>query len=188
MGITVTTNLGLIKPDDDESIKQDLPFFNGWADQNADNCDTIDGLFRNNNTTYTLNWTGTTGNPTLGAAGFTEGKYIRLFPRMVLVNFRIYMGGAGFLPGSGGYRINLPFALDPALAALGGETTPLGKAIFLDNSAALTSTIFTAVYIQTGSLVGFRPTAGIVWTDAFPVVPAQQDRLTGYLLYPTAVP
>lgn len=185
MGTTVTTNLGLIKPDVDESIREDLPTFPGWASQNEDNCDKIDSLFRKNGTTYTLNWTGSGSNPVLGAAGFTEGKFVRLFPRMVFVTFRIFTGGAGFTVGSGTYRINLPATLDPDLVAYGGEALPLGRCMFQDSSAALTSSSFLMSYLASSNLVVARPSAGVVWTDTNPVVLGQNDRISGYLLYPT---
>jgi hypothetical protein len=186
VGTTVTSNLGLIKPDTAESIREDLPTFDGWATQNGANMDKIDSLFRDDSTTYTLNWTATVGNPTLGAGGFTEGKYIRFFPRMVVVFFRIFTGGAGFAVGSGLYRINLPVAVDPAFASF-THTMPIGKATFNDNSAVLTSSVFTAIYSPSAGFVFFRPSAGGTWDPTTPVVPAQNDRLSGYLLYPTAV-
>jgi hypothetical protein len=185
MGTTVSTNLGLIKPDGDESIKANLPTFDGWAAQNTVNMDKIDALFRSNNTTYTLNWTAATANPTLGAGGFTEGKFVRLFPRMVLVFFRVFNGAAGFAAGTGQYRINLPVAADPALTAF-SEVIPIGKAVFYDVSAALTSSVFTANLFPGGGYVVFRPAIGDTWSNVLPVVPGQNDRLSGYLLYPTA--
>lgn len=175
----------MIKPDTAEKIKEDLPTFDGWATQNGANCDKIDSLFRAANSTYTLNWTASTTNPTLGASGFTEGKYVRLWPRLVLIYFRIFTGGAGFATGTGVYGINLPFALDPDLVAFGGESLPLGRAIYQDSSAIASSTIFLASYLGSLNIVVFRPTAGIVWTNTFPVAPEQNDRLSGYLLYPT---
>jgi hypothetical protein len=188
MGTTVSSNLSLIKPDLAESIKANLPTFDGWAAQNGANMDKIDSLFRDDViSAYTLNWTATVGNPTLGAGGFTEGKYIRFFPRMVAVFFRIFTGGAGFAVGSGLYRINLPVAVDPAFASF-THTMPLGKAIYSDNSAILTSSVFTPIYSPSAGFVFFRPSAGGTWDPATPVIPAQNDRLSGYLLYPTAVP
>lgn len=186
MGTTVSTNLGLIKPDLDESIKEDLPTFDGWAAQNAANMDMIDSIFRASNTTYTLNWTSGGTNPTLGAGGFTEGKYVRLFPRMTVVFFRIFNGGAGFAQGTGQYRINLPVAPDPGLGSGFSETIPIGKAIFYDISAALTCSVFTANLFHPGGYVVFRPSRGDTWNATTPVVPAQNDRMSGYLMYPTA--
>jgi len=188
VGTTVTTNLGLIKPDGSESIKENLPTFDGWASQNEDNMDKIDSLFRDDVVnSYVVNWTASAVNPTLGATGFTEGKYIRFMPRMVAVFFRIFTGGIGFVAGTGLYRINLPLAVDPAFAAF-SHTVPIGKASFNDASAALTSSVFLAIYSPASSLLFFRPSAGGTWDNAVPVAPGQNDRLAGYVLYPTAVP
>lgn len=186
MGVTVTTNLGLIKPDTDESIQEDLPTFDGWATQQSANMDNIDRLFRSQTGTYTLNWTGDAVNPTLGAGGVAEGKYVRLFPRLCLVYFRILFGGAGFATGSTLYRINLPFAMDPDLATFQNESLPLGRAYYWDNSAFLTRTVFLPYYLVASNLVIFRPAqGGAAWTSATPVVPAQADSLIGYMVYPT---
>ena len=186
MGTTVTTNLGLIKPDTDESIKVDGPMV-GWAAQNTINMDKVDALFRDDVvTSYVVSWTGSGGNPVLGAGGFTEGKYIRFFPRMVAVFFRIFTGGAGFTVGSGQYRINLPLAVDPSFAAI-SHTVPIGKATWNDASAVVSSSAFSCIYSPGSALLFFRPSAGGTWTDVLPVVPAQNDRLAGYVIYPTAV-
>ena len=186
MGTTVTTNLGLIKPDGNESIKANLPTFAGWAVQNGLNQDKLDALFRASTGTYTVNFTASSVNPTLGTGGTTEGKYIRLWPRMVLVFFRVFMGGAGFATGTGHYRINLPFTVDPVLTAFATETLSIGKAIFQDNSAVLTSSVFSIGYLHSATSLIFRPSAGGLWDNASPVTLAQNDRLAGYVMYPTS--
>lgn len=188
MGTTVTTNLGLIKPDTAESIKANLPTFAGWAAQESSNMDAIDGLFHDDFGTYTLNWTASSVNPTLGAGGFTEGKWIRVFPRMAFVFFRIFTGGAGFATGTGTYRVNLPFNIDAALIGFDTDSPPLGKAVFFDASAVLTSSVFLPIYSQGVNTAIFRPSSGNVWNDTTPVVPAQNDRISGYFMYPTIDP
>jgi len=187
MGTTVTTNLALIKPDTSESIKEDLPTFDGWAAQNADNMDKIDSLFRSESSgTYTLTWGATTTPPTLGAGGFTEGKYIRLFPRMVVVFFRIFMGGVGAANGSGNYTLNLPpVAIDSSFSDF-SDTLPIGKMIFQDNNAVLTSSIFTLVYHPVSGLLRARAAEGGTWASGYPIAPQQNDRYSGYFMYPTA--
>lgn len=184
MGTTVTSNLGLIKPDIAESIQQNLPTFNGWAAQSALNCDAIDALFRSNNNTYALTISTSGVAPTLGAGGFTEGKYIRLWPRMVLVYFRIFLGAAGLVVGSGEYRINLPFAFDPDVAASdgGGRLMPCGKCVFKDNSAVLTSSALLMSYSPIPARMVFGLSQGDVLDDTFV---GQNDRLSGYFTYPT---
>lgn len=186
MGTTVTTNLGLIKPDLDEKIKEDLPTFDGWVAQNGNNMDEIDALFRASNTTYVLTWGATTTPPTLGAGGFTEGKFIRLWPRMVVVFFRIFTGGAGFAAGSGSYTLNLPVAVDPEFADF-SHTVPVGKMTFLDSGSAVSSSVMPLIYSPSSSLLFARPSEGGTWTNVLPVIPGQSDRYSGYFMYPTAV-
>lgn len=183
MSFTVTPNISLIKPDDNESIKQNLPTFPGWASQNGSNQDTLDGLFRRNNSTYTVNLTASGGNPTLGATGLTEGRYARLWPKMVVVWFRIYMGGAGFAAGTGTYRINLPFAMDPdLLTMMGTRQLPIGKLHFKDTSNVLLSSALLALYDPASSSVVFGLSQGGI-LDATSV--GQDDRFAGYFMYPT---
>lgn len=186
MSTTITTNLSLIKPDDDESIKANLPTFEGWASQNGKNQDVIDSLFRMSTATYTLNWTASGGNPTLGTGGFTEGKWVRVFPRMVFVYFRIYTGTTGFLTGTGTYRINLPFAYDASMATMDNDFPVIGRMAYADASATATSSTFIANYSQGVSTAIFKAPVGGVWNDTTPVVPAQGDRMSGYFMYPTA--
>lgn len=187
MGTTVTTNLGLIKPDVNESIREDLPTFAGWAAQNEDNMDAVDALFRASTVNpYTVNWTAGTLNPTLGAGGFTEGKYVRLTPSLVIGWFRIQFGGAGFATGTGHYRINHPLAVDSDFATF-QDIIPCGKAMFQDNSASLTSSAFTVSYNVAANALVCRASAGDIWSSTNPVVPAQNDKISGYFMYPTSV-
>ena len=187
MGTTVTTNLGLIKPDTDEKIKEDLPTFTGWAAQNAANMNIIDSLFRASVHSYTPVW-GSSGGvaPTLGAGGTIEGKYIRLWPRMVKVFFRIFTGGAGFNPGTVSYTLTLPVAIDPSFAAF-SHTVPLGKMIFHDSGTAATSSVMPLIYSPTSDRMFARPSEGGTWSATLPVIPGQSDRYSGYFSYPTAV-
>lgn len=183
MGTTVTSNLGLIKPDTDESIKPDGPM-PGWADQNADNMDTIDALFRASTGTYSVTFTAATTNPTLGTGGFTEGKWVRLFPRMVIVFFRV-VAGSTFTAGSGDYRINLPFAMDASLIGSdGGRTLPVGKAIFWDSNNVVASSAFLCLYDPVNNWVEFELSQGDIFASSYPM--AASDRLSGYLMYPTS--
>lgn len=184
MGTTVTPNLGLIKPDLNESIKENLPTFPGWADQNADNMDMVDSLFRRNNQTYVTNWTGGGGNPTLGSGGFVEGKYVRLHPRLVVGWYRILTGTTGFLTGSGLYQLNLPVAMDSALTTF-QDSVPIGKAYLLDADTVANCTVLVAMYSISNSTMFFRKHNGSVWSFNDPFTISQNDRLAGYFMYPT---
>jgi hypothetical protein len=187
MGTTVSTNLGLVKPDLNESIKEALPTNLGWATQSNANMDKIDALFRDDVTnTYPINFSSTGTAPTLGTGSLTEGKYIRVTPRLVLAYYRIFLGTTGFVAGTGVYGIDLPVAMDPSLTPF-TDSIPVGKAIYYDVSAAATSSVFEAIYNHGFLKVFFRPAAGNVWGATVPVVPGNSDRLSGYMLYPTAV-
>jgi hypothetical protein len=186
MGTTVTPNLSLIKPDIDEKIEEDLPTFAGWATQNAANCDAIDALFRFTNTTYAAAWTASSVNPTLGSGGSVTGKYMRLMPSIVVGHVLIDMGGAGFAAGTGNYRISLPVAINPTIATL-SDSIPIGKATYYDSSAVVSCSTFTCMYLVASSLMILRPPGSTVWNATTPVVPAQNDRISAYFMYPTAV-
>lgn len=184
MATTVTPNLALIKPDDAEKIKEDLPTFPGWAKQNELNCDTIDGLFRDDTSTYAGTWTAQSVNPTLGSGGFVETKYWRLFPRMVVGHFRIFTGGAGFAGGTGLYRISVPFAVDPQLDGF-SDSFVCGHAILFDNDSVVNSQDMLVVYNVGNDVLYLRPSAGGSWNPTSPITLAQNDRISGYFMYPT---
>lgn len=187
MGTTTTTNLGLIKPDTDESIKAVVtPPSDGWAVQNGVNCDKIDTLFRHTNThTWTPTWTADTTNPTLGSGGSVSGKFIRLFPRMVLAYFQIFTGGAGFAAGSGLYRIAVPATVPTEFGTI-NDTMAVGKAYLHDNDAVATSSNLVVLYQPSTNLLVFRKHDGNFWRDNTPFTVAQNDRLSGYCIYPTS--
>jgi hypothetical protein len=185
MGTTATTNLALIKPDTDESIKANLPTFAGWATQNGLNCDKIDSLFRHTTHTYTPTFTGSGGNPTLGAGGSVSGKYIRFLPRLVLVEYRVDMGGAGFAAGSGTYALTLPVAVPTELTTF-DNSIPVGKAFLDDNSTVANATVLVAMYSVANLGIFFRPPVAAVWNPTSPFTLAQNDKLSGYALYPTS--
>jgi len=188
MGTTVTTNLALIKPDSNESIKANMPTFPGWAVQNGLNCDKLDSLFRHTSThTWTPTWTADTTNPTLGAGGFTDGKYIRLYPRLVIGYFRLFTGVAGFAAGSGLYGFSLPVAPDPALLTM-NDSFILGRGYIHDNDAAATSTASVLIYRIADNTLVFRGHAGDYWRNTSPMTLSQSDRASGYFIYPTVAP
>lgn len=185
MGTTVTTNLGLIKPDGSEKIKEELPTFPGWAAQNGLNCDKIDSLFRATTHTYSPSWTGSGGNPTLGAGGFVEGKYLRVYPRIVVGYFRIFTGGAGFLAGTGTYRLSVPATIASELDGF-ADTVPIGMASLHDNDSVVNSQTMGVVYHVSTDLINLRPSSGGSWSTTSPITLAQNDRVSGYFMYPTS--
>lgn len=186
MGTTVTTNLALIKPDANESIKVGPGV--GWPAQNTINCDKIDALFRAQTLTWTPTFTASSVNPILGSGGFVEGKYVRLFPRMVFGFFRIDFGTTGANGGTGAYRMSLPpVAIDSALAAF-NDSVVVGKAIFQDSSAVLTSDAFLVKYEIANNVFTFPTPSASLWGATNPVAIGQSDKLSGYFMYPTAAP
>ncbi len=184
MGTTVTTNLGLIKPDTDESIREDLPTFAGWVSQNEDNCNTIDGLFRHTYHNYSPTWTADTSNPTLGAGGSVTGKYARIWPGMVFGYVKIFTGGVGFLTGSGLYRLSLPVAISSEINNFSAEVA-IGKSYFLDATSVITSTNMVVMYDPANNVMFFRKHDGDAWRHSTPATLAQNDRMTAYFMYPT---
>jgi len=192
MGVEVTTNLQLIKPDLDESIKENLPTFPGWADQNADNMDKIDSLFRDdsNSSFYVPVWSAGGTPVVLGTGGFVSGKVIRFFPSIVVVNFRIFTGTAGFTPGAGTYRITLPTGYTHIANEFTTffESAPLGRAILMDNDSVATSTNMSVHYDLSLGTIHFRGAAGVLWNPTSPITLAQSDRVSGFFMYPTEDP
>src|ERR1700754_1348635 len=185
MGTTVTPNLSLIKPDAAESIKAALPTFAGWAVQNGANCDIIDGLFRNSIHSYTPVWTGDVTNPTLGAGGLLEGKYIRVGPRMVFNYFRVIMGGAGFNAGSGFYQLTMPPVAVATEFASFNDSNAIGKAYLFDQSTISTCNAFTTMYTVGGNKMFLKKNDGDAWRSSTPITLAQGDIISGYGFYPT---
>jgi hypothetical protein len=183
MGTTVTPNWSLIKPDGDEKIQEDLPTFDGWATQNGENCDIIDGLFRKTEGTWTVTWTGNTSNPTIGAGGFTEGKYLWLGPRMLFGFFRLSTGGAGWLPGSGYYGINIPFPVAPQFDSV-NDGMPIGKCYLHNANSSTDSTVLVVTYNPDTGGVYFSPPTGGTWTPSVPAAIEAGDTMAGYFMYP----
>jgi hypothetical protein len=186
MGTTTTTNLALIKPDSDEYIKANLPTYPGWAVQNAANMDKLDTLFRATSHSWTPTFASTLVNPVLGAGGYVEGKYMRIFPRMVVGYIRLFTGDAGFSPGTGAYVINPPVAIAPELATFNTEL-PIGKACFYDISATASSSAFTVMYMTASNLLSFKLPSNDLWTGSSPITLEQSDRISCYFMYPTSV-
>jgi hypothetical protein len=188
MGTTVTPNLSLIKPDINESIKQALPTFQGWATQNQINSNIIDGLFRCDSGVITPTFAPSGGGLVLGSGGFVQSKYVRIAPRMALNFFIVDFGTTGFAAGTGTYRYTaFTPTIDPifngSFSANGG--LPLGMATYYDSSAIATSSVFTPMWDTVNNRVFFRCPDGSFWTATNPVALGQSDRISGYIMYPT---
>ena len=190
MGTTVTPNLGLIKPDTAESIKQvAVPPSDGWALQNSVNCNKIDALFRAASNTISPAFAASGGGLTLGSGGFIQGKTTRVFPRMAVGNFIIDFGAAGLAAGTGFYKYsNIDPSFDPIFT--GGNFSnnggiPVGKAVYYDSSSAATSNVFDCIYDLVNNWIFFRCPDGSLWGASNPVAIGQLDRLSGYIMYPT---
>jgi len=194
MGTTVTTNLALIKPDLNESIKQALPTFPGWAAQETANANKLDGLFRAQGITNAgVGFSAVGGGHTFGSGGGIFSKVIRIFPRMAINHFQIDMGTTGFAAGTGIYRVTgvggPTASVDPAFAAnfaSGSNQGPaIGIATFYDSSAVATCSVFTVVYDIGNNVFVFRCPDGTLWSATNPVAAGQLDRLSAYCYYPT---
>lgn len=186
MGTTTTTNLALIKPDADDSIKATGPFA-GWCAQNASNCDTLDALFRVTTHSYSPTWHADTTNPTLGTGGFVEGKYIRLLPRLVIGHIRIFTGTTGFNPGVGLYQISTPVAIASELDGM-QDSVPIGRGFIFSNAAVANATCNVVEYDTTDKIMFLRGHAGDYWRHNSPFTLGQNDRAAFYFMYPTSAP
>src|SRR3990170_4862960 len=185
MGTTTTPNLGLIKPDRDESIKP-IGAFAGWAAQNALNMDALDAVFRNQSDTWTPTWTAYSSNPTIGSGGSISGKYLRIWPKFVVAWILLNVGTTGFIAGSGTYRFSLPFAMTPALT-LANEIS-IGKAILRDATSALVSEAPAVCYDVANNNLFLRTEQGSAsWSNTTPFTLAQSDRVSAFFCYLTDV-
>lgn len=188
MGTTVTSNLALIKPDINESIQANLPTFAGWAVQNGANCDVLDALFRHSTGTWTPTWTADTTNPTLGSGNVLEGKYLRLWPKMIIGFIRLDVGTTSFAAGSGLYRFAPPATMAPELSNFHGFM-PVGKAILRDFDTPNNTTACQVMYEMQGSsslnLLTIKKHDGDSWRNTTPFTLAQGDQLSAYFMYPT---
>lgn len=189
MGTTVTSNLGLIKPDLNESIKQALPTFQGWATQNQINSNKIDGLFRAAASTISLTFAASSGGWAAGAGGFTSSKVIRILPRMAICSFIVDMGNAGFTAGTGNYKLTgMNPTIDPIIDSTFGFAVPMGIATYYDSSAVVSCSVFGVEYDVTNKNMFFRCPDGTVWSNTNPVALGTLDRISGYFIYPTTDP
>lgn len=187
MGTTTTPNLGLIKPDINESIRENLPISAGWPSQNGSNCDKIDLLFRKPEATYTPTLTATTTNPNIGSTGVIQAKYVRFAGKTVLVFFRILCGGTGISIGSGNYFLSQPPGL-PVTTELPPSISgvSLGRAVWRDPTTVANCTLFNTAYDNNLGPTHFAfilPGANY-WAGTPPLVSG--GSLSGYAMYITS--
>lgn len=180
MGTTVTPNLSLIRPDSNEPIPN-------WPAQNGSNMDTLDALFKSSQGVWIPTFTGDTTNPTIGSGGFIEGRWLRLWPKMIFAHMRINMGGAGFLAGSGRYRFTLPFTPSIEMQVFNQEY-PIGKAIVTSAASVANSAVMEALYDISTTTMVFRSSGGNYMQSTIPFTWAQNDKLSCHLMFPTASP
>jgi len=125
---------------------------------------------------YTPTWTGSTTNPSVGA-GFIEGRYCRI-QTLVIVSGNV-IPGAGWLTGSGTYRVSLP------VNAL-STNAPIGYATLLDASAAYVSYFGPAIR-QSATTAEFRIGNGSgLWSPTVPITLAQSDQMRFTFIYEAA--
>lgn len=179
MGTTVTPNLSLIRPDANEPIPN-------WPGQNGSNMDTLDALFRHDSSgTWIPAFTADTTNPTLGTGGFTEGKFLRLWPKMLIGHLRVFMGTAGFAGGSGNYHFSIPFNHAGDLNVMNLEY-PIGKAIVTSAASVANSAVLQVLYdVNTATMI-MRSSGGNNLNPTNPVTFTNNDRISAYFMYPTS--
>lgn len=193
MTTTLTPNLGLIKPGLKEKIKPDVANgFEGWASQNADNCDTIDEVFRLEVSAregeYIPFWSASSVNPTIGSDGFIIGHYIRIWPNVVFGWVILDVGTAanGFDNGSGVYRISPPPVDFTSIVA----NPQAGIAFLRDAGGPSTNSQLMEVKITSLGLT-FGPNLSSFnsrWGDDIPFVLEESDRMSCYFTYFTDDP
>lgn len=182
MGTETTANLSLIKPD----LSEPIPNFDT---QNGFNMDTIDDYFAFTASSYVPVWTANgASNPSLGSGGQIFGKYLAVWPNVVIFWVRIFTGTTGFSAGDGTYSVTLPpFAAHALMVSSTGTGAAhiLGKAILHDStgvadsqtaSVALNSTTTFMLTTEAGS-------GSSQWQHDDPFALSQSDRMACYGIY-----
>jgi hypothetical protein len=140
MGVTLTTNLSLIKPDGTEKARL-------WVDDTEEANDKL--VVKNNliltnaiaaveMQTYVPELQAVTTNPNLGSSPTKLGFYSVLPGDFVFGLFSIRAGSSGVTAGSGFYQVTLPFVIDGSfhdVTGTYGASHVIGQARLEDNSA-----------------------------------------------------
>lgn len=182
MSTETTAALSLIKPQLDEPIPN-------FDTQNGFNMDTVDGYFGFEATSYVPVWAANgASNPSVGAGGQIFGKYLAIWPNIVIFWVRIFTGTTGFAAGDGTYNITLPpYAAHASMAASSstGSGHPIGKAILHDSSSATTSATASVILHSTTTfmLTTEVGSGSSQWQNDDPFALAQSDRMACYGIY-----
>lgn len=136
-------------------------------------------------TSYTPLLTASVTNPTLGAASSSGGRYARI-QDLVIYQFFVAVGGAGFNAGSGIYRISLPVT-----ASVFGsfDRNCEGQTLFYDVSAI--GNYFANAWLNSSTTLSLLYQVGMNGqvtsiSSTAPVVPAQDDIFSGLIVYRAA--
>ena len=136
-------------------------------------------------TSYTPLLTGSTTNPTLGTGATSTGKYSRI-QNLIIYKFSIFFGTSGFVAGVGNYRISLPVNSTGGKAFYSSES---GQTSFYDSSA--NAPYYADIWMSSASQITIQtqPTLnGVlgILSATTPVIPANNDAITGLVIYEAA--
>lgn len=196
MVVSLTTNIGLAKPDDAELAANWTRFTNLQEDNNLLlQTETNKAL-----NSYTPTLLGNASTPNVGA-GRIRGEYQDLMG-FVVGAFVVEFTTPGITVGSGEYGISLPFPVDSGYHAVGSvlNNTPgffdvIGEGFISDASAAATSgsvaiDAVTIAGVSYARLLTEAHTAPVktarVFRDNMPFAVADGDRLSGNFMYKRA--
>jgi hypothetical protein len=136
-------------------------------------------------TAYTPILTASVTNPTLGTGASSTGLYFRI-QNMIFYRFSIIFGSSGFVPGVGNYEISLPVTGQQYgfyYSQVTGQTSFFDVSTntpYFANAWMVSATKLNIIYqtAMNGSLSNV--------SAASPVVPANSDSISGYVIYQAA--
>lgn len=135
---------------------------------------------------WTPTLTASVTNPTLGTGSSTEGFYIKI-GRTVIAQFAIVFGSSGVNPGSGSYRIELPFAYVQRFTGVGWHYVGDARLIDFGSGSAQASLQLNSGNRVTMIYPAAWPTgATLVVGDAAPWTWAATDQIHGQVIYEVA--
>lgn len=135
---------------------------------------------------WTPELTATTTNPNLGADGSATGGW-HVTGHLVTCWGRFVFAGSGISPGSGAYRISVPFAPDLSLIDQSGTTgdgTQVGFGRLRDNSAGANSQSVVVQFVTGGVLALLQHATNNTVSNSSPFTPADGDRISFQATYP----